>query len=130
MVQVSTASHSDYGSNCGTLGPTFWGFTGSDPTAADAPGFTFPSYPYDGAISCLAGTKIAQITDGTTNTYLLGEKYLNPDHYLDSTNRPTTIRSTSATTGTSLVGAPPARNKTPRAWTTIIVSAALMSADS
>ena len=39
-------------------------------------------------------------------------------------NRPTTIRSTSATTGTSPVGAPPARNKTPRAWTTIIVSAA------
>ena len=27
MVQVSTASHSDYASNCGTLGPTFWGFT-------------------------------------------------------------------------------------------------------
>jgi prepilin-type N-terminal cleavage/methylation domain-containing protein/prepilin-type processing-associated H-X9-DG protein len=85
MAQVNTASHSDYASNSGTLGPTFWGFSGSDPTAADAPGFVYPSYPYDGAISCLAGTKLAQITDGTSCTYLLGEKYLNPDHYLDST---------------------------------------------
>jgi len=28
-------------------------------------------------------TKIAEITDGTSSTYLLGEKYVNPDRYLD-----------------------------------------------
>ena len=26
---------------------------------------------------------IKHVTDGTTNTYLIGEKYLNPQHYLD-----------------------------------------------
>jgi len=30
--------------------------------------------------------RLAQITDGTTHTFLFGEKYLNPDRYLDGTD--------------------------------------------
>jgi prepilin-type N-terminal cleavage/methylation domain-containing protein/prepilin-type processing-associated H-X9-DG protein len=34
-----------------------------------------------GPIYCGSMTKIAEITDGTSNTYLVGEKYLTPDAY-------------------------------------------------
>ena len=34
-------------------------------------------------MNCLTLMKMASITDGTSNTYLLGEKYLIPDNYFD-----------------------------------------------
>ncbi len=39
---------------------------------------------HTGVIYQRSEIKLAQITDGTTYTYLLGEKYLNPDRYEDS----------------------------------------------
>jgi len=33
-----------------------------------------------------SSVKMAQISDGTTHTYLLGEKYLNPDSYVDGSD--------------------------------------------
>ena len=32
-------------------------------------------------IYCRSQIAMADITDGTSNTFLLGEKYINPDHY-------------------------------------------------
>jgi prepilin-type N-terminal cleavage/methylation domain-containing protein/prepilin-type processing-associated H-X9-DG protein len=81
---VSLAAHSDYAASSGTLGPTFWSppQTG-DPSFADVANYAYPTYAFDGAISCLTLMKLANITDGASNTYLLGEKYLIPDNYFN-----------------------------------------------
>jgi len=82
---VALAAHSDYACNNGTQQPVFWNgapMNGGNPAFFDAPGYTPPSPgPIDGVIGALSIFKMAQVTDGASNTYLLGEKYLCPDGY-------------------------------------------------
>jgi prepilin-type N-terminal cleavage/methylation domain-containing protein/prepilin-type processing-associated H-X9-DG protein len=87
------ANRSDYAGNAGTQGLLSWGVnSGTDPVAIEAAaGFTWPSFTnpsthtlyYDGIFYPTSMTKIADINDGASNTYLVGEKYLNPDNYYD-----------------------------------------------
>ena len=42
-----------------------------------------PGYYTTGIVYRRSKVKMADIKDGATNTYLAGEKYINPDHYLD-----------------------------------------------
>ncbi len=84
---VSLAAHSDYGANSGTFGDLWFNApTGSDPSVVDVPGFVWPSNVTCTGVFCYARIMtLVEISDGCSHTYLIGEKYLNPDHYYDGT---------------------------------------------
>jgi prepilin-type N-terminal cleavage/methylation domain-containing protein/prepilin-type processing-associated H-X9-DG protein len=43
--------------------------------------FTFVAKSANGVIYCGSVIRTADVTDGTSNTYLIGEKYMDPDHW-------------------------------------------------
>jgi prepilin-type N-terminal cleavage/methylation domain-containing protein/prepilin-type processing-associated H-X9-DG protein len=81
---VTQLARGDYAANAGDqlLDEFFPG----PPTLADGdnPGYPWPSTDgLSGVIFQRSGLRLPQIRHGTSNTYLLGEKYLNPDSYTD-----------------------------------------------
>ncbi|MDZ7617978.1 MAG: DUF1559 domain-containing protein [Patescibacteria group bacterium] len=85
-VSSSMVARSDYAGNLGSAG--YWGGGSPDSySAGDA--LTEPqwlanyqnTYEYDGVLYRRSLVDAAMIRDGMTNTYLVGEKYLMPDHY-------------------------------------------------
>jgi prepilin-type N-terminal cleavage/methylation domain-containing protein/prepilin-type processing-associated H-X9-DG protein len=84
---VSSAARSDYAANSGTDQSAWWNPPSSgDPSFADAPSFAYPDYHSvgTGVIYSLSAVKLGEVTDGTSHTYILGEKYLNADNYTNS----------------------------------------------
>lgn len=80
---VSMEGRSDYAGNVGSA-PVDEFFGGPPSLAAgDSPTFNWPSTAYlTGVIYQRSEiTLTTDITHGTSNTYLIGEKYLNPDNY-------------------------------------------------
>ena len=78
--------HTDYAGNGGTVAPDFylWTLAGDDPRKVDAEGFVWPDYSkYNGVFIPTNTVRVADIKDGASNTYLLGEKYMDPDNYLN-----------------------------------------------
>jgi prepilin-type processing-associated H-X9-DG protein len=80
---ADTAGRTDYAANGGHNWPGFCCGTLNWPDSyatADNPAFW--RYVYrSGIIFQHSEVKLAQVTDGTSSTYLVGEKSLNPDHY-------------------------------------------------
>jgi prepilin-type N-terminal cleavage/methylation domain-containing protein/prepilin-type processing-associated H-X9-DG protein len=94
MNTITVAARSDYAGNAGLSTSVGWWSsvpgTYSKPVATEDPSFTDASgYAWPdmsgcvGVIYSISCLPIAKIRDGTSNTYLLGEKYFTPDHYTD-----------------------------------------------
>jgi prepilin-type N-terminal cleavage/methylation domain-containing protein/prepilin-type processing-associated H-X9-DG protein len=93
-VSASVVARGDYGANCGTQH-----FSGPQPTtyaAGDKLSETeWNTASFDGVIHKRSQVTAAMIRDGLSNTYMVGERYLNPDHYFtgDAGNDDQTIYS-------------------------------------
>jgi prepilin-type N-terminal cleavage/methylation domain-containing protein len=81
---VPQCARTDYAANAGT-NQDVWASVPQAADAASLKGYQFPANVYkgDGVIYTISRVRNIDITDGTNATYLLGEKYLNPDNYVN-----------------------------------------------
>ena len=71
------AGRSDYAGNDGVYTSLPHGQGPSDPNTTTPPA----AQDYNGIFSQCSTTTVASVKDGTTNTIMIGEKYINPDNY-------------------------------------------------
>ena len=88
--RLSVVARTDYAANGGDGVSGLFGSGWSDGPANFEQGdstFQWPSLSrHNGITANRSEVGIAKITDGTSKTYLVGEKYLNPDSYFDGTD--------------------------------------------
>lgn len=85
--KVTKLARSDYAINGGDycVVPNHFPET---PEAGDDPAFIWDNMSRQTGISCQRSqVKLPDITDGASNTFLIGEKYINRDHYTDGKDR-------------------------------------------
>ena len=76
-------ARSDYAANVGDTWPYAGGLSGGNimPPHPQGPHDNDIVNQFNGISFVQSMVPIASILDGTSNTYMVGEKYLNPDHY-------------------------------------------------
>ncbi len=87
-----TVAKTDYGANGGDFYTSVgWSWPGdqgpndiaSSVSAAGRQTWTTYGKQFSGVVYATSMVPMAQVTDGASNTYLIGEKYLNPDSYFN-----------------------------------------------
>jgi prepilin-type N-terminal cleavage/methylation domain-containing protein len=87
---VTLVARGDYAACCGDFDMRFsWTTAPVTYTAGDAAGdkdppfrsYSYPNLPWTGVCFQRSQVTMAQITDGTSYTFMVGEKYHNPDYY-------------------------------------------------
>ena len=80
-----TVARSDYAANAGN--GTTYGEDGPEDAGAAAAYTQWVTDLHNGVIFQRSALRIAEIVDGTSNTALIGEKYMNPERYENGTDR-------------------------------------------
>jgi prepilin-type N-terminal cleavage/methylation domain-containing protein len=83
---IDYAARTDYAANAGDVNYGFWNAPSSGDPSTIKPG-DYPDVSANkGVIFTTSTISIKEIRDGLSRTYLIGEKYLIPDHYTDGTD--------------------------------------------
>jgi prepilin-type processing-associated H-X9-DG protein len=78
---VAMVARNDYAANSGDRFAEFGGGP-SSLVAGDDPNFRWPDFAsLTGLVHVRSQVEVREVADGTSKTYFVGEKYLNPDHY-------------------------------------------------
>jgi prepilin-type N-terminal cleavage/methylation domain-containing protein len=87
--QVTAAAKSDYGANCGDTSRNEWdeGPPGGNlnfPVPPDK--LSTGAFVFTGISYACSTVRLAEITDGTSSTFMVGEKFLNPKKWIDGSD--------------------------------------------
>ncbi len=81
MASTSNVGKNDYSGNAAAGSAAASGISGSTPSTVAAGRDVQPNSSNTGVIYCKSYISIGEIRDGTSNTLLIGEKYVIPDRY-------------------------------------------------
>ncbi len=82
-----TLCHNDYAANLGSLGlrgmqPVSTTYNDAKDDDIGPPRYFPTARNWNGVSFVRSEISMAQVSDGTSNTFLIGEKYIDPDHYM------------------------------------------------
>lgn len=80
MSSIDSCAKHDYAANAGDCYQQIYPSNIVEGKKMDTKGVTYET----GVVFIKSGCTLGEIRDGTTNTYLFGEKFINADHYTDS----------------------------------------------